>query len=336
MYFSNDLTFPFLPHTACTFFLPPSTKISCSTLLFHIRTSLLIKYSGTVTVLIFLYSSLYLELLILSYRSYLCNLFQPLSVCLFYGAMSLPLSSVCPLWSYRLSERILLSSSHFNFLFFPFLISAVQPSNNFFSIFLFFLHISMLCSLPLFHFCSILWSFTVYVDVHLSSSVYLPVCFPFFLALFILIIPMLRITDQYIIILVLKCLSDSFFPVPNTFATASLLHCSSSLQHNTLCTLLFLLYSPLPSFTLSPSLTSFPCLQSEYLISLCSVATSSLSASSPISFQFFFCPHHQHNIICICQHMHFNLPIIIPSFCIPARFCTKSAVYRANSEGLNG
>lgn len=91
IYFSNDLTFPFLSHTACTFFLPPSTKISCSTLLFHIRTSLLGKNSG----IVFLYSSLYLELLILSYRSYLCNFFLPLSVSPLYGAMSFPPSSLC-------------------------------------------------------------------------------------------------------------------------------------------------------------------------------------------------------------------------------------------------
>ena len=132
--------------------------------------------------------------------------------------------------------------------------------------------------------------YLVYVGIHLSSSnihfTYIPLCFPFFLAPFILIIPMLRITDQYIIIPVLKCLSDSFFPVTNTFAIASLLDCSSSLQHNKyLYSFISFILSPSVSFTLSPSLTSFPCPQSESLISLCSVATSSLLASSPISFQ---------------------------------------------------
>lgn len=270
IYFSNDLTFPFSPHTACTFFLPPSTKISCSTLLFHIRTSLLVKYSGIVTVLIFLYSSLYLEHLILSYRFYLCNLFLPLSVSPLYGAMSFPLSSLCLLWSYRLSERIFLSSYHFNFLFFPFLISFVQPSSNFFSISLFLLHIYVLCSLPLFRFCSILWSFTMYVGVHLSSSnihfTYLPLFYPSFSCSVHPHYSNARITDQYIIILVLKCLSDSFFPVANTFAIASLLDCSSSLQHNKY---LYSFISFILSFILPPSLTSFPCLQSDFSLFSC-------------------------------------------------------------------
>lgn len=271
IYFSNDLTFPFSPHTACTFFLPPSTKISCSTLLFHIRTSLLVKYSGIVTVLIFLYSSLYLEHLILSYRFYLCNHFLPLSVSPLYGAMSFPLSSLCLLWSYRLSERIFLSSYHFNFLFFPFLISSVQPSSNFFSISLFLLHIYVLCSLPLFRFCSVLFNFLLCTLVSIClvpisiSHTYL-YFIPFFLALFILIIPMLRITDQYIIILVLKCLSDSFFPVANTFAIASQLDCSSSLQHNKY---LYSFISFILSFILPPSLTSFPCLQSDFSLFSC-------------------------------------------------------------------
>lgn len=89
---------------------------------------------------------------------------------------------------------------------------------------------------------------------------------PFFLALFILIIPMLRITDQYIIILVLKCLSDSFFPVANTFAIASQLDCSSSLQHNKY---LYSFISFILSFILPPSLTSFPCLQSDFSLFSC-------------------------------------------------------------------
>lgn len=249
--------------------------------------------------------------------------------------MSFPLSSVCPLWSYRRTVSLKEFSSLPPILTFCSSLFSFPPYNlptisSLFCYFFFIFPCSARCLYSIFvQFCGLLLCTLMYICLVLYTYLY---AFHFFLLCSSSLFQCFALQ----IILVLKCLSDSFSPVPNTFAIASLLHCSSSLQHNTLCTLLFLLYSPLPSFTLSPSLTSFPCLQSEYLISLCSVATSSLSTSSPISFQFFFCPHHQHNIICICQHMHFNLPIIIPSFCILAHFCTKSALYRANSEGLNG
>lgn len=254
IYFSNDLTFPFLPHTACTFFLPLSTKISCSTLLFHIRTSLLVKYSGIVTVLIFLYSSLYLELLILSYRSYLCNLFLPLSVSLLYGLCPfLFLLSVFCGRTVSLKEFSslppILTFCSFLFSFPPYNLPAIS------SLFLYFFSIftcSARCLYSVFvQFCGPLLCTLVSIClVPISISHTYLYFIPFFLALFILIIPMLRTTDQHIIILVLKCLSDSFFPVANTFA---LLPCSTAppvFSIISICTLLFLLYFQLYSASL--------------------------------------------------------------------------------------
>lgn len=217
---------------------------------------------------------------------------------------SFSLSSVV-VQSYRFSERIFLSSSHFNFLFFLFLISSVQPSSNFFSISLFLLHIYVLCLLPLFRFCPILWSFTVYIGVHFSSSnihlTYLHLCFPIFLGLFILIIPVLCITDQYTIIPVLKCLSDSLSPVPNTFAIASLLDCSSSLQYNKyLYSFISCILSPSQLYSVSLfDLLSLPAIRIfDFSLFSCNFFTFSQLSNffSIVQFFFLFPPPAQHHL----------------------------------------
>lgn len=127
---------------------------------------------------------------------------------------------------------------------------------------------------------------------------------PFFLALFILIIPMLRITDQYIIILVLKCLSDSFLPVANIFSIASLLDCSSSLQHNKY------LYSFI-SFILSPSQL--------YSASLFNLLP--LPAIRIFDFSLFSC-----NFFSFSQLSNFfSIVVLFNSFFVPTTSTTSSA-----------